>query len=52
MNKVKELEDKIIRYKKSYYQGQAEISDVEYDELEEELKNYMDGSDPLSFLIA
>ena len=36
--KIKELEDLILRYKKSYYRGQAEISDEEYDELEDELR--------------
>ena len=38
MNRIKFLENEIIRHKSLYYQGHPEISDVEYDQLEEELK--------------
>lgn len=37
--RLQELEDLIIRHKNLYYQGKAEISDEEYDALEEELLN-------------
>ncbi|MEE2743748.1 MAG: hypothetical protein VYD54_07550, partial [Bdellovibrionota bacterium] len=39
MSKVQKLEDLIIRHKALYYQGRPEITDQEYDKLEEELKN-------------
>jgi DNA ligase (NAD+) len=42
MNRIKELEDLIKYHKAKYYQGHPEISDLEYDKLESELKN----SDP------
>ncbi len=38
MNRVKELEELIKYHKAKYYQGHPEISDIEYDKLEEELK--------------
>ena len=38
MSKIKELEQKIIKHKTLYYQGKPEISDFEYDALEEELR--------------
>lgn len=38
MNRVKELEEEILRHKALYYQGHPEISDHQYDALEEELK--------------
>lgn len=37
-SEIKKLEDKIIRYRIAYYQGRPEISDVEYDALEEKLQ--------------
>src|SRR5690606_36306308 len=36
--RIKELELEIIKHKNLYYQGKPEISDFEYDRLEEELK--------------
>lgn len=37
--RVKELEKLITRYQNSYYNGEAEISDVEFDKLWDELKS-------------
>jgi len=48
MSKQKELEKKIIYHKQQYYTGRAEISDAEYDNLEEELKNIAPDSYVLS----
>lgn len=36
---IKDLEDKILKHKNLYYQGKPEISDFEYDSLEEKLKS-------------
>ena len=36
--KIIELEEKLLKFKKSYYQGNPEISDFEFDKLEEELR--------------
>lgn len=44
--KVKKLEKEIIRHRILYYQGNAEISDREYDNLEKELKEL----DPNNYL--
>lgn len=41
---IKDLENQIIRHKNLYYQGRPEISDFEYDEIEERLKSI----DPLN----
>ncbi len=38
MNRIQELEELIKHHKAKYYQGQTEISDIEYDKLEDELK--------------
>lgn len=38
MDRVKELEELIKYHKAKYYQGNPEISDVDYDKLEDELK--------------
>jgi len=38
MKRIKELEKKLLHYKSLYYQGKPEVSDFEYDELEEELR--------------
>ncbi|MAZ49310.1 MAG: hypothetical protein CME65_12175 [Halobacteriovoraceae bacterium] len=38
MSRVKELEREIIKHKTLYYQGKPEISDYEYDRLEDELR--------------
>tara|TARA_R110000868_G_scaffold100129_11_gene275497 strand:- start:3165 stop:5045 length:1881 start_codon:yes stop_codon:yes gene_type:complete len=39
MNKIKELEKKILHHKALYYEGRPEISDLEYDNLEAQLKS-------------
>lgn len=39
MKKIKQLEKEIIKHKNLYYQGKPEISDFEYDKIEEELRN-------------
>lgn len=50
MNKIKELENKIIKHKNLYYLGNAEITDFEYDALEEELRN-LDPGNPILNLV-
>ncbi len=37
--RVKELEELIIYHKQKYYKGDAEVSDLEYDSIEDELKS-------------
>ena len=37
-SRIKELETLITRYQKSYYDGEGEISDAEFDKLWDELK--------------
>lgn len=36
---VQDIVDKLIQYKKSYYNGESEVSDKEFDELEESLRH-------------
>ena len=48
--KVKKLENEILKHKNLYYQGKPEISDYEYDKLEEELKSLEPNSSVLSFV--
>ena len=36
--KISELANRILRYQKSYYTGEGEISDAEFDALWDELK--------------
>lgn len=38
MKRIKKLEEQILKHKALYYQGRPEITDSEYDRLEEELK--------------
>ena len=38
MTRVEELEQLITKYQKSYYDGEGEISDAEFDKLWDELK--------------
>lgn len=45
MNRITILEKEIIKHKALYYQGRPEISDVEFDKLEDELKN-LDPNNP------
>ena len=37
-NRIKELHDLVVKYQKSYYDGEGEISDAEFDKLWDELK--------------
>ncbi len=46
--RIEELENKIIYHKSLYYQGRPEISDADYDRLEEELK----AIDPLNPILS
>lgn len=45
-HKIKELENTILKHKNLYYQGRPEISDFEFDKLEEELKS-LDSNNPI-----
>jgi len=45
MSRIQKLEAEIIKHKALYYQGRPEISDSEYDQLEEELKK-LDPNNP------
>ena len=45
-SKITELEHLIIKHKNLYYQGKAEISDIEYDALEDELRK-IDSANPV-----
>jgi DNA ligase (NAD+) len=47
MNHIKDLEEKILKNKALYYQGRPEISDAEFDKLEDELKKL----DPNNFAL-
>ncbi len=44
--RIKKLETLIVRYQKSYYNGEAEIEDSEFDKLWDELKK-LDGANPI-----
>jgi DNA ligase (NAD+) len=46
LKRIKELERSIIKHKDLYYQGRPEISDFEYDALEQELRE-LDAENPL-----
>lgn len=48
--KIKELEQKILKNKNLYYQGKPEISDFEYDELEESLRKIDPNNSVLNFV--
>lgn len=48
--KVKSLELEILKHKNLYYQGKPEISDYEFDKLEEELKDLDPNNPVLSFI--
>ena len=50
MDRIKFLESEIIRHKSLYYQGSPEISDSEYDTLEDELKNISPNSPVLDLV--
>lgn len=49
-SKIKELELEIIRHKNLYYQGKAEVSDEQYDKLENELKSLNPGNEVLNIV--
>lgn len=46
MNRISELENLIVKYQKSYYNGEAQISDAEFDKLWDELKS-LDPKNPV-----
>lgn len=46
MNRLSELEELIVKYQKSYYNGEAQISDQEFDKLWDEL-TLLDPENPL-----
>lgn len=46
MKRIKKLEELILKHKALYYQGRPEISDHEFDQLEEELKS-IDPENPI-----
>ncbi len=46
LRRIRTLEERIQKYQKSYYDGEAEISDAEFDSLWDELKS-LDPSDPV-----
>jgi DNA ligase (NAD+) len=50
MKQVKKLEEQILKHKALYYQGRPEISDSEYDKLEEQLKS-IDPENPILHLV-
>ncbi len=50
MKEIKKLENAILKHKALYYQGRAEISDHEYDALEEKLKK-IDPENPVLSLV-
>lgn len=50
MNKIKLLEDKIKYHKALYYRGEPEISDADYDKIEDELRN-LDPNNPVLDLV-
>lgn len=46
MSRISELENLILKYQKSYYNGEAQISDTEFDKLWDELK-LLDPKNPI-----
>ena len=46
LSRIKDLEKLITQYQKSYYNGEAEITDEEFDHLWDEL-NWLDADKPL-----
>ncbi len=48
MDRIKFLEQEILKHKALYYSGKPEISDIQYDQLEEELKRL----DPQHYVLA
>lgn len=49
-DKIKKLQGEILRHKLLYYQGKPEISDFEYDQLEEDLKKIDPQNKVLDFI--
>tara|TARA_B100001971_G_scaffold213155_1_gene245641 strand:+ start:240487 stop:242376 length:1890 start_codon:yes stop_codon:yes gene_type:complete len=50
VNRIEVLEQEIIKHKNLYYQGKPEISDIEYDKLEDELRELAPKSEILNFV--
>lgn len=50
MSRIQKLESEIIKHKALYYQGRPEISDVEYDKLEADLRN-LDPKNPTLLIV-
>lgn len=50
MNRIQKLEAEIIKHKALYYQGRPEISDIDYDRLEDELRN-LDPANPTLLIV-
>ena len=50
MSKSHELEKEILKHKNLYYQGKPEISDIEYDKLEDKLRKLNPKSEILNFV--
>jgi DNA ligase (NAD+) len=50
LNRIQKLETEIIKHKALYYQGRPEITDVEYDKLETELKK-LDPKNPTLLVV-
>lgn len=50
MKRIKKLEELILKHKALYYQGRPEITDHEYDQLEEELRS-IDPENPVLSLV-
>jgi DNA ligase (NAD+) len=50
LSRIQELELKIIKYKALYYQGRPEISDIEYDKIEADLRS-LDPKNPTLLIV-
>ncbi|MCG3260853.1 MAG: hypothetical protein H7644_13955, partial [Candidatus Heimdallarchaeota archaeon] len=46
----KQLEDLILHHKRKYYDGEPEISDAQYDSLEDKLRD-IDPENPVLFIV-
>lgn len=50
MSREQKLAEEIIKHKNLYYQGKPEISDIEYDKLEDELRSLNPANEILNFV--